>query len=83
MLKPIHDQIIIERHANKTESEGGIHLSGPGDEQPYATVLAVGDGVKENIKPGDVILYDLMGWDVDHEGKSYRFIRQENVQAVL
>jgi co-chaperonin GroES (HSP10) len=58
MIKAVKTKLTIKRLHKDKVTEGGIHLSYEDNPNPQAEVLSVGEEVKANVKPGDVIFLD-------------------------
>jgi chaperonin GroES len=92
-LKPLYDQIVVERSEADEKTTGGIVLPDTAKEKPrQGKVLAVGKGrVLQNgeIKPlevreGDRVLFgSFAGTEVKLGGKDYLILKESDVLAVL
>ena len=92
-LKPLYDQIVVERSESEERTAGGIVLPDTAKEKPrQGRVLAVGKGkVLENgqVKPlevreGDRVLFgSYAGTEVKLGGKEYLILKEGDVLAVL
>lgn len=82
-LKVIKDRVLIEIEALGTVSAGGIILPENRKERDQIGVaVAVGPDVRE-IHADDRVLYNDYSQLLEHEGKKYRIVKEENVLAVL
>jgi chaperonin GroES len=92
-LKPLYDQIVVERSESDEKTAGGIVLPDKAKEKPrQGKVLAVGKGkVLQNgdVKPlevreGDRVLFgSYAGTEVKLAGKEYLILKENDVLAVL
>jgi chaperonin GroES len=92
-LKPLYDQIVVERSEADEKTTGGIVLPDTAREKPrQGKVLAVGKGrVLQNgeVKPlevreGDRVLFgSFAGTEVKLGGKDYLILKESDVLAVL
>ncbi|MCA9334874.1 co-chaperone GroES [Candidatus Saccharibacteria bacterium] len=83
-IKPLADRVVAVREEAKTKTASGIYLPDTAKEKPvYATVEAVGPGVKE-IKKGDRIVYkDYTTTELKIDGKEYVIVREDDVLATV
>jgi len=92
-LKPLYDQIVVERSGFEEKTSGGIFLPDTAKEKPrQGKVLAVGKGkVLDNgeVKPlevreGDRVLFgSYAGTEVKIGGKEVVIMKESDVLAVL
>jgi chaperonin GroES len=92
-IKPIRDQIVVERDEAEAKSRGGILLPDGAKERPRrGTVLAVGPGrVLDNgqlcpvpVEKGDCVLFtSYAGSEVTVDGETYLVMRGDDVLAVI
>ena len=91
-LKPIADNILVER-LEAGEEKGGIIIPDSAKEKPkQGKVVAVGKGktdkdgklVRINVKKGDKIVFaSYAGTDVEIEGKEYVIMREDDVLGII
>ena len=91
MIQPLFDNVLLE----KTPSEkkvGSIVLTSEKKEGYVATVLALGEGVKDEkgnlipmkVKVGDRVIYrEYSGTDYEKDGHKYILIKQEDILAIV
>jgi chaperonin GroES len=85
-LKPLHENVVVEREAAEARSAGGIVIPDSAKEKPVrGTVLAVGPGrvlpngeVKAlDVKKGDKILFGgYAGSEIKLDGKDYLIVNE-------
>ncbi len=91
-LKPIADNIIVER-LEAEQKKGGIIIPDSAKEKPkQGKVVAVGKGGRDkdgkpiplNVKKGDKVVFtSYAGTDVEIDGKEYVIMREEDVLGIL
>jgi len=91
-LKPIADNIIVER-LEAEEEKGGIIIPDSAKDKPkQGKVVAVGKGKRDkdgklivmNVKKGDKIVFtSYAGTDVEIDRKEYVIMREEDVLGIL
>ena len=92
-IRPLWDNVVVERDVADTMSEGGIILPDSAQEKPErGTVLAVGEGRRnehgdrvpiDEIKAGDYVVFSSMsGNDFDFGDRRLCFIRAVDILAV-
>ena len=86
-IKPLADRVLILPAAAE-EKVGGIIIPDTAKEKPlHGTVVAAGNGTKDEemiLKEGDEVLYGkYSGTELEHEGKKYRIMRQSDVLAII
>lgn len=92
-LKPLRENVVVEREAAEAKSAGGIVIPDSAKEKPMrGTVLAVGPGrvlpngeVKSlDLRKGDKILFGgYAGSEVKLDGKDYLIVSENEVLAVI
>ena len=87
-LKPMADNVLLKQHEAQETSIGGIILATTTKEKPAIyEVVAVGPGTKDvemTIKAGDkVVVNQFTGTDVKLDGVDYKFVKQDDVLAVV
>ena len=86
-IKPLADRVLI-LPASAEEKIGGIIIPDTAKEKPlHGTVVAAGNGTKEEemiLKEGDGVLYGkYSGSELEHDGKKYLIMKQSDVLAVI
>lgn len=86
-IKPLADRVLISPAAAE-EKIGGIIIPDTAKEKPLkGTVVAVGNGTKDEemiLKAGDTVLYGkYSGTELEFEGEKYLMMRQSDVLAVI
>ena len=86
-IKPLADRVLILPAAAE-EKVGGIIIPDTAKEKPlHGTVVAAGNGTKDEemiLKEGDEVLYGkYRGTELEHEGKKYLMMRQSDVLAII
>ena len=87
-IKPLADRVLIEPAAAETKTSSGIIIPDTAKEKPQkGTVVAVGPGTKENpitVKLGDQVLYGkYAGTELQHEGKDYLIMKENDLLAIV
>lgn len=92
MLKPLHDNVILEKEKVENKTASGIILSEKPKEQPsVATVVAVGDGevvdgkvVPMNVAVGDKVIFKKYGGtEVKIDDQEYLIISVKDILAIV
>ena len=86
-IKPLADRVLVQP-APAEETVGGIIIPDTAKEKPQrGTVVAVGDGTKDDpmvLKDGDTVLYGkYSGTELEVEGEKYLMMRQSDVLAIV
>ena len=86
-IKPLADRVLV-LPAQAEEKVGGIIIPDTAKEKPqHGTVVATGEGTKDEamvLKEGDEVLYGkYSGTELEHEGTKYLIMRQSDVLAVI
>ena len=86
-IKPLADRVLV-LPAQAEEKVGGIIIPDTAKEKPqHGTVVATGDGTKDEkmvLKEGDEVLYGkYSGTELEFEGNKYLMMRQSDVLAVI
>ena len=86
-IKPLADRVLVQP-APAEEKVGGIIIPDTAKEKPQrGTVVAVGDGTKDDpmvLKDGDTVLYGkYSGTELEVEGEKYLLMRQSDVLAIV
>jgi len=92
-LKPLHDQLVVERLEEDEPVKGAILIPDSAKEKPQrARVIAAGGGkrldngtlIALDVKPGDHILFGKYGGnEITVDGHDYLILREDEVLAVL
>ena len=87
-IKPLADRVLIEPAAAETKTSSGIIIPDTAKEKPQkGIVVAVGAGTKDNpitVSVGDSILYGkYAGTELQHEGKDYLIMKENDVLAIV
>ena len=87
-LKPMADNVLLRTHEEKETTASGIILATSNKEKPAIyEVVAVGPGTKDatmTVKAGDkVIVGKFVGTDVTLEKTDYKFVKQDDILAVV
>jgi chaperonin GroES len=86
-IKPLADRVLV-LPAQAEEKVGGIIIPDTAKEKPqHGTIVAVGNGTKDEemvLKEGDEVLYGkYSGTELEVEGTKYLIMRQSDVLAVV
>ena len=86
-IKPLADRVLV-LPAPAEEKVGGIIIPDTAKEKPqHGTVVAAGNGTKDEemvLKEGDEVLYGkYSGTELEVEGTKYLIMRQSDVLAVV
>ena len=86
-IKPLEDRVLV-LPAQAEEKVGGIIIPDTAKEKPqHGTVVATGDGTKDEkmvLKEGDEVLYGkYAGTELELDGTKYLIMRQSDVLAVV
>ena len=86
-IKPLADRVLV-LPAQAEEKVGGIIIPDTAKEKPqHGTVVATGEGTKDEkmiLKDGDEVLYGkYSGTELEFEGTKYIIMRQSDVLAVV
>ncbi|MBT6567652.1 MAG: co-chaperone GroES [Flavobacteriaceae bacterium] len=87
-IKPLADRVLVEPAAAETTTSSGIIIPDTAKEKPQkGTVVAVGPGTQENpitVKVGDQVLYGkYAGTELQHEGKDYLIMKENDLLAIV
>ena len=86
-IKPLADRVLV-LPAQAEEKVGGIIIPDTAKEKPqHGTVVAAGNGTKDEemvLQEGDEVLYGkYSGTELEVEGTKYLIMRQSDVLAVV
>ncbi|MCF8054256.1 MAG: co-chaperone GroES [Deltaproteobacteria bacterium] len=92
-VKPLHDQVIVERLVSEEKTKGGIIIPDAAKEKPAeGKILAVGAGkfdksgkrIALGLKVGEKVLFSrYAGAEVKIDGKEYLIMREDDVLCVV
>ncbi|HPK08795.1 MAG TPA: co-chaperone GroES [Saprospiraceae bacterium] len=87
-MKPINDRVVVQPASADEKTAGGIIIPDTAKEKPQkGTVVAVGPGKEGNkmtVKKGDTVLYGkYAGQEINHEGKDYLIMREDDILVIL
>ena len=87
-IKPLADRVLVEPAAAETKTSSGIIIPDTAKEKPQkGNIVAVGPGTKDNpitVKVGDVVLYGkYSGTELNHEGKDYLIMKENDMLAII
>lgn len=86
-IQPLADRVLVSPAAAE-EKIGGIIIPDTAKEKPLkGTIVAVGNGTKDEemiLKAGDTVLYGkYAGTELEFEGEKYLMMRQNDVLAII
>ena len=83
-LKPMADNILLKQTEAEETTSSGIILATTNKEKPAIyEVMSAGPDVK-GIKDGDkVVVGQFTGTDMKLDGEEYKFVKQEDVLAIV
>lgn len=87
-LKPMADNILLKQHEAAEATASGILLATSNKEKPMIyEVVSVGPGTKDvtmTVQPGEkVVVGKFVGTDVTIDKVEYKFVKQDDVLAVV
>jgi chaperonin GroES len=92
-VKPLHDQVIVQRLEEEEKTKGGIIIPDTAKEKPIeGKVIAVGagrikkDGTKMplEVKKGNRVLYaKYAGTEVKIDGEEYLMMKEDDIFAII
>lgn len=91
MLKPLHNNVVLEKEEKEARTQSGIILSEKKDDQQVGRVVAVGEGkyvngtfVKTTVKVGDRVVFKKYGTtEVELDKKEYLILSEDDILAVI
>jgi len=91
MLKPLHNNVVLEKEKQEARTSSGIILSEKENDQQVGKVVAVGEGkytngtfVKTTVKVGDRVIYKKYGTtEVELDKKEYLVLSEDDILAVV
>ncbi len=86
-IQPLADRVLVKPAAAE-EKIGGIIIPDTAKEKPlHGTIVAVGNGTKDEemiLKAGDEVLYGkYSGTELEYESVKYLMMRQSDVLAII
>ena len=87
-LKPMADNVLLKAHEAQEATASGIILATTNKEKPAIyEVVSVGPGTKDvtmTVKPGErVVVGKFVGTDVTIDKVEYKFVKQDEILAVV
>ncbi len=87
-LKPMADNILLKQAQAEETTASGIILAAASKEKPAIyEVVAAGPGTKDvtvTLNPGDkVVVSQFAGTELKLDGTEYKFVKQDDVLAVV
>lgn len=90
-IKPLYDNVLLEKEKTEDKTASGIILSTKEKEQAYANVVAVGEGTYQDgklvpvpVSVGDKVLYKKYSTtDVKIDNEEYLLIAAKDILAVV
>lgn len=92
-VKPLHDQVIVQRLEEEEKTKGGIIIPDTAKEKPIeGKVIAVGAGrIKKDgtkipleVKKGNRVLYaKYAGTEVKIDGEEYLIMKEDDILAII
>ena len=87
-LKPMADNVLLKQHEAQETTASGIILATTSKEKPAIyEVVAVGPGTKDvtmTVSVGDkVVVGKFVGTDVTLDKVEYKFVKQDDILAVV
>jgi chaperonin GroES len=92
-VRPLHDQVIVQRLEEEERTKGGIIIPDTAKEKPIeGKVIAVGTGrnkkdgtkIPLGVKKGNRVLYaKYAGTEVKIDGKEYLIMKEDDILAII
>ena len=87
-IKPLADRVLIEPMPAETTTASGLIIPDSAKEkQQKGTVIAIGNGTKDEpmtVKIGDTVLYGkYSGTEIVLEGTEYLIMRESDILAIV
>ena len=87
-LRPMADNVLLKQHEAAETTVSGIVLATTNKEKPAIyEVVATGEGTKDvtmTVKAGDkVVVSKFVGTDITLDKVDYKFVKQDDVLAVV
>jgi chaperonin GroES len=92
MIKPLSNQVLIEKIDENQKTKSGIVLPETVDkeESKKAKIIALGKIINDQgkelrpeVKKGDIIIHDGFGREISEGKKEYQLIKYEDILAVI
>ncbi|WP_457616668.1 co-chaperone GroES [Lutibacter sp.] len=87
-IKPLADRVLVEPLPAETTTASGLIIPDSAKEkQQKGTVIAVGNGTKDEpmtVKVGDIVLYGkYAGTEIELDGTEYLIMRESDILAIV
>ena len=87
-LKPMADNVLLKQHEAQETTVSGIILATSNKEKPLIfEIVSVGPGTKDvtmTVEPGQkVVVGKFVGTDVTIDKVDYKFVKQDEILAVV
>jgi chaperonin GroES len=92
-IRPLGDRIIVQRSAEKTMTDGGLHIPSNAQERPVeGKVIAIGSGkrlddgslLKPDLAEGDKVLFSrYSGTEVQVDGVEHLILREDEILGII
>ncbi|MDP3358237.1 MAG: co-chaperone GroES [Lutibacter sp.] len=87
-IKPLADRVLVEHlPAEKTTASGLIIPDSAKEKQQKGTVIAIGNGLKDEpmtVKVGDIVLFGkYAGTELAVDGTEYLIMRESDILAIV
>jgi chaperonin GroES len=92
-VRPLHDQVIVQRLEEEERTKGGIIIPDTAKEKPIeGKVIAVGTGKNKKdgtkipleVKKGNRVLYaKYAGTEVKIDGEEYLIMKEDDILAII
>jgi chaperonin GroES len=92
-VRPLHDQVIVQRLEEEERTKGGIIIPDTAKEKPIeGKVIAVGTGrnkkdgtkIPLEVKKGNRVLYaKYSGTEVKIDGEEYLIMKEDDILAII
>ncbi|MDO9038410.1 MAG: co-chaperone GroES [Lutibacter sp.] len=87
-IKPLADRVLVEPlPAEKTTASGLIIPDSAKEKQQKGTVIAIGNGLKDEpmtVKVGDIVLFGkYAGTELAVDGTEYLIMRESDILAIV
>lgn len=92
-IQPLDDRVVLEIEEPEDETEGGIVLPDTAKEKPQrgevvaagpGKLLDSGDRKSLSVEEGDTVIFgNYAGTDVEFDGKEYKIVKEDEIQAKL
>ena len=92
MIRPLNDNVVLKKEKVLNQTASGIVLSNKEKETEYATVIAVGEGIRDekgalekiNLSVGDKVIYrSYSTTDINLDNENYLIVSAKDILAVL